>query len=81
MKKDIILTTTENIPGIEYEIIGICIGNKLTWIRSKKASFGALEHLREEAENMNADAVVAIRPDTTPTGSQCYIGTAVRFKK
>ena len=22
MKKDIILTTTENIPGIEYEIIG-----------------------------------------------------------
>ncbi len=81
MAKDIILTTTDIIPGIEYEIIGLCIGNRLTWLTSKGASATALDRLKKEAENMGADAVVAIRPDTTKTGSQCYIGTAVRFKK
>ena len=79
--RDIILTTTEKIPGIEYEIIGLVMGNRLTWLTSKGAASTALERLKEEALRMGADAVVAIKPDTTATGSQCYLGTAVRFKK
>ena len=79
--KDIMLTTIDYIPGVQFEVIGIVIAAKILWFRSKNASSKALIKLKEEASLLGADAVVGIRPDTTSTGSQCYIGTSVRFKK
>ena len=79
--KEIMLTTIDYIPGIEFEVLGIVIANKLNWFKSKKSTILALIKLKEEASLLGADAVVGIRPDTTSTGSQCYIGTAIRFKK
>ena len=75
----IILTTTDTIPNKQYEIIGLVMGNRLTWLTSKGAASTAISRLEEEAIEMGADAVVGIKPDTTATGSQCYIGTAVKF--
>lgn len=79
--KEIMLTTIDYIPGIEFEVLGIVIGNKLNWFKSKKSASIALDRLKEQANKLGANAVVGIRPDTTSTGSQCYIGTAIRFKK
>lgn len=74
-----ILTTTENIPGRKYEIIGIVIGNGLLSITSKDGSYKALEKLESEALKLGADAVICIKAVTTARGSQSYIGTAVKF--
>lgn len=74
-----LLTTTENIPNKKYEIIGIVIGNRLMSFTSKTGGEKALAKLAEEAERIGADAVIAIKPDTTATGSQSYIGTAIKF--
>lgn len=79
--KEIILTTIDFIPGVEFEVLGIVIGNKMNWFWSKKYAFEALEDLKKEAAILGADAVIGIKPDSTSTGSQCYIGTAIRFKK
>lgn len=81
MKKQIILTTTDTIPNKKYEIIGLVMGNHLTWFSSKGASSSALARLEAEAIEMGANAVIGIKPDTTSTGSQCYLGTAVKFIK
>ncbi len=75
----IVLTTTDTIPGKEYEIIGLVMGNRLTWLTSKGAAGTAISRLEEEAIAMGADAVIGIRPDTTSSGSQCYLGTAIKF--
>ncbi len=82
MKKQIILTTTDTIPNKKYEIIGLVMGHHLTWFSSKEAASSALTRLEAEAIEMGADAVIGIKPYTTSTtGSQCYLGTAVKFIK
>ncbi len=81
MKNKILLSTTDTIPNKKYEIMGLVMGNRLTWLTSKGAASTALSRLEEEAIEMGADAVIGIRPDTTSTGSQCYLGTAIKFVK
>ncbi len=74
----IILTTTDSIPGKEYEIIGLVRGNRFRWFTSKEDAEIAISRLEEEAIAMGADAVIGIRPDTTSV-EQCYLGTAIKF--
>lgn len=74
-----IITTTENIPGRQYEILGIVIGNRTISLLSKTELSKAIDKMSEEASFMGADAVVAVKPYTTANGSTSVIGTAVKF--
>ena len=103
---EILVTTTEKIPGKEYEIIGEVFGlstqsknmisdmgaglksivggeirayTKMSHIARDKA----LDRLRQEASDLNADAVVMMRFDSGSMANDMQsvvaYGTAVRF--
>ncbi len=74
-----ILTTTENIPGKKYEIIGIVSENRTFSILAKTEIGKVTVKLEAEAEKMGADAVVAIKVFSTSNGGTSLIGTAVKF--
>ncbi|MGL5438163.1 MAG: heavy metal-binding domain-containing protein [Metamycoplasmataceae bacterium] len=75
-----ILTTTDIIPGKQYEIIGLVFGNRTISIFNKTQMEKAIKKLEEQATELKADAVIGIRPYTAnATGSTCIIGTAVKF--
>lgn len=80
MKKEIVLSTTEHIPNVNYEILGLVI-EKVNNINDFKKAFNmAIKGLIKEARELGADAVIGIKPDPT-WGNHCYIGTAIRFIK
>ena len=101
-----LLTTTENIPGKQYEIIGIVKGNMIqtknigrdltqglksvvggelkNYVKMMNESRAiATKRMVEEAEELGADAIVAMRYVTSMiTAGAAEItayGTAVRF--
>ena len=101
-----LLTTTENIPGKQYEIIGIVKGNMIqtknigrdltqglksvvggelkNYVKMMNESRAiATKRMVEEAEEMGADAIVAMRYVTSMiTAGAAEItayGTAVKF--
>ncbi|MGL5522211.1 MAG: heavy metal-binding domain-containing protein [Metamycoplasmataceae bacterium] len=74
-----ILTTTDLIPGKQYEIIGIIFGNRTISLFNKTEMEKAISKLEDQAAKLKADAVVGIRPYTAANGSTCIIGTAVKF--
>ncbi|MBU3852099.1 MAG: heavy metal-binding domain-containing protein [Candidatus Paralactobacillus gallistercoris] len=103
---DILITTTETIPGHNYEVIGEVFGvttqskNIMSnWGANLKNIIGgeikaytnmlykarekAIERLRSEAADVNADAVVMMRFDSGAISgdmqSVVAYGTAVRF--
>ena len=103
---EILITTTEKIPGKEYEIIGevfglstqsknmmsdmgaglksIVVGEIRAYkIMSHTSRDKALERLRQEASDLNADAVVMMRFDSGSMANDMQsvvaYGTAVRF--
>ncbi len=55
------------------------MGNRLTWLTSKEGAGIAISRLEEETIAMRTDAVIGIRLDTTSSGSQCYLRTAIKF--
>ncbi len=82
--KKIITTTTESIPGKEYEIIGVISSDSLSvssklMIQHKGLDNNNLEKLKQVAQDLGADAVVGIRI-SHDYGRETYIGTAVKFK-
>ena len=101
-----LLTTTENIPGKQYEIIGVVKGNMIqtknigrditqglksvvggelkNYVKMMNESRAiATKRMVEEAEEMGADAIVAMRYVTSMiTAGAAEItayGTAVKF--
>ncbi len=103
---EILITTTEKIPGKEYEIIGEVFGlstqskNMISDMgaglksivggeikaytkMSHTARDKALDRLRQEASDLNADAVVMMRFDSGSMANDMQsvvaYGTAVRF--
>lgn len=74
-----IVTTTDLIPDQKYQIIGIVTGVRAMSLLAKTELSKAIGKLVEEAQSMGADAVVAVKPYTTPNGSTGVIGTAVKF--
>lgn len=105
-KNNFLITTTENIPGHTYKVIGEVFGvttqskNLVSnWGANLKNIFGgeikaytnmlykarekALDRLRDEALNVNADAVVMMRFDSSAISgdmqSVVAYGTAVKF--
>lgn len=105
-KNDILITTTENIPGHSYEVIGEVFG-VTTQSKNLVSNFGAnlknifggeikaytnmlyearekaLDRLRYEARNIDADAVIMMRFDSSAISgdmqSVVAYGTAVKF--
>ena len=103
MSKEILISTTENIPGRSYEVIGEVFG-VTTQSKNMFSNFGAsmknivggeikaytnmlqekaIERLKQEAIDVNADAVVMMRFDSGSIGgdmqSVVAYGTAVKF--
>lgn len=106
MEDEILVVTTENIPGYTYEVIGDVFG-VTTQSKNVVSDFGAsiksviggevkaytkmlqtsrkvaLERLRKEAANMEADAVVMMRFDSGSIGTDMQsvvaYGTAVKL--
>jgi uncharacterized protein YbjQ (UPF0145 family) len=103
---EILITTTEGIPGHGYEVIGEVFGvttqskNVFSNIGAgfknvvggeikaytdmlKKSREESIERLRQEARNVNADAIVMMRFDSGSIGSDMQsvvaYGTAVRY--
>jgi uncharacterized protein YbjQ (UPF0145 family) len=103
---EILITTTERIPGHDYEVVGEVFGvttqskNLFSNIGAgfknvvggeikaytdmlKKSREEAIERLRQEARNVNADAIVMMRFDSGSIGSDMQsvvaYGTAVRY--
>ncbi|MGL4343303.1 MAG: heavy metal-binding domain-containing protein [Metamycoplasmataceae bacterium] len=74
-----IITTTENIPGKKYQIIGFINANRTMSIFSKTEIEKAHNKLKENAREIGADAVVSVRIFTTPNGSTSIYGTAVKY--
>lgn len=101
-----ILTTTENIPGKQYEIIGLVkgsmiqtknlgrdigqgfksmVGGELTTYTEMMNESRAIatKRMTEDAEKLNADAVVMLRYGTSNIAAgaaEVFVyGTAVRF--
>lgn len=106
MSKEILISTTENIPGRSYEVIGEVFG-VTTQSKNMFSNFGAsmknivggeikaytnmlhesrekaIERLKQEAIDVDADAVVMMRFDSGSIGgdmqSVVAYGTAVKF--
>lgn len=106
MSKEILISTTENIPGRSYEVIGEVFG-VTTQSKNMFSNLGAsvknivggeikaytnmlhesrekaIERLKQEAIDVDADAVVMMRFDSGSIGgdmqSVVAYGTAVKF--
>ena len=85
--EEIIVTTTETIPGREIDkILGTVFGKsiKMIWMTEDGARNSALKKIMEQAEQMGADAIVGLGYDRkgaegfTPITVGAY-GTAVRL--
>lgn len=74
-----LVSTTDFIPDRKYEIIGLVTGVRFMSFLAKTELSKAIDKLIEEAQSMHADAIVGLRPYTTPNGSTGVIGTAVKF--
>ena len=75
-----IVTTTENIPGKTYEIIGSVYSNRTMSFFAKTELAKAEMKMIDEAKQMGADAIVCMRVFTTANNGTGIYGTAVKFK-
>lgn len=69
---EITLTTTENIPGNDYRIIGMVFGTATDQQH-------AIQSLQKNAQKVDADVVVSMRFDSNNLTVTAY-GTAVKLK-
>lgn len=80
----ILITTTENIPGKQYEIVGLVSAKTKDKIAEHDFS-NVSSLLKIKAFNLEADAIVAFRAvqylDVAGIAIQCAYGTAVKYKK
>ena len=78
MKNDIMLTTTETIPGKELEILGMVRGEGIQTNSFSKARADKV------AQNKQPDAIISIRYASSPRIKEkaeiLAYGTAVKFK-
>lgn len=74
-----IVTTNENIPGRNYEIISFVCANRTFSVFAKTEINKVKDKLIEEAKQIGADAIVSVRVFSTPTGGTAIYGTAVKF--
>ena len=89
MAEQILVTTTENIPGRKYEIIGAGLksiaGGEIKAYTSMltESRDQSIDRLRQNASKMGADAVVMMRFDSGSIAgdmqSVVAYGTAVKF--
>lgn len=78
-EKDVMITTTENIPGRKYQIISIISATKINF--SKANLKQCFEELIKQSRKLDADAVVSVRVINVKFGfsySYAY-GTAVKY--
>ena len=84
MKNDIMLTTTETIPGKELEILGMVRGDGIQTNSFSKARADATKNMVKVAQNKQADAIISIRYASSPRIKEkaeiLAYGTAVKFK-
>ena len=71
-----LIVTIDQIPGKNYEVLGIVRVMAKGFAGQYNNAFRALE---TEAENMDADAVVGFRYGQDASGNSIAYGTAVRF--
>lgn len=74
-----IVTTNENIPGRNYEIISFVCANRTFSVFAKTEINKVKDKLIEEAKQIGADAIVSVRVFSTPIGGTAMYGTAVKF--
>ncbi len=74
-----LVTTTEQIPGKTYQIIGTVYSNRTMSLFAKTEIAKAEAKMIEEAKTLGADAIVCIRIFTTANGGTGIFGTAVKF--
>jgi uncharacterized protein YbjQ (UPF0145 family) len=77
---NMLVTTTENIPGKSYEIIGTVYSNRTMSLFAKTEIAKAEAKMIEEAKSQGADAIVCVRIFTTANGGTGIFGTAVKYK-
>ncbi len=75
----LLITTTENIPGAEYSIIGFVGGLSDNNPFAKDALNTGYVRMQEEAAKLGADAIVAVKCEIKGDFAYFY-GTAVRYK-
>ncbi len=74
-----LVTSTENIPGKTYTIIGLVTSNRSMSIFAKTEMAKAEAKMISQAETIGADAIVCVRIFATPNGGTGVYGTAVKF--
>ena len=74
-----LVMTSENIPGKKYEIIGFVSANRTISIFAKTEIRKVKNKLISEAEELGADAIIAVRLFATSNNSTAMYGTAVKF--
>lgn len=74
-----IVTTNENIPGRNYEIISFVCANRRFGMFTKKKIYKVKDKLIKEAKQIGAYAIVSVRVFSTPIGGTAMYGTAVKF--
>lgn len=71
--------TVDYLPDRKYEVIGLVTGVRIISILAKTEFHKALEKMLDEARSLGANGVIGIRSWTTPNGSTCVIGTAIKL--
>lgn len=74
-----LVTTTENIPGKSYTVVGFVSSNRTVSLFAKTEITKVEAKLISEAQSMGADAIVCVRIFTTSNGGTAMYGTAVKF--
>lgn len=74
-----IVTTTDNIPGKNFEIISFISSNRTMSIFAKTEIDKVKTKLIEEAKLIGADAIVCVRIFSTSNGGTAMYGTAIKF--
>jgi uncharacterized protein YbjQ (UPF0145 family) len=82
-KKEILVTTTEDIPGKKFEVLGLVTADIG---RPASPNFKHVcQELQKEAEKLGADAIIGFRATAFRNSinwvSQAAYGTAIRFIK
>ena len=75
-----LVTTTENIPGKSYEVIGTVYSNRTMSFFAKTEIVKAEAKMIDEAKTLGADAIVCVRVFATANGGTGIFGTAVKYK-